>query len=323
MNDLGEKAQFRLSDSRVNLVRIDSEDAGQRIDNFVLRLAKGVPKSHVYRVIRDGEVRVNRKRVEVTYRLAAGDEVRVPPMRLAEAPPRVAPGAEFAVLFEDEHLLIIDKPPGVAVHGGSGVAFGVIEQLRAARPQARLLELVHRLDRDTSGVLMVAKRRAALTALHEQMRTGAVDKRYLALVLGSWPNQRQHVKAPLQRYLLPDGERRVRVDPEGMAAHSVITLRERFADYTLLEVQLKTGRTHQIRVHLAHLGYPILGDVKYGDYSANRASARASAGQIGFKRMFLHAWKLGLTHPVTGVALSVEAGLPDDCQQFIHGLAHA
>jgi len=320
MNNLGENAAPKLQSTRVGFYVVGADDAGQRIDNFILRLAKGVPKSHVYRIIRGGEVRVNRKRVEVTYRLAEGDEVRLPPVRTGQAPVRRAPEAEFPVLYEDDALLIIDKPAGVAVHGGSGVAFGVIEQLRAARTGLRLLELVHRLDRDTSGALMLAKKRSALTALHEQMREGAVNKHYAALVNGVWNNARQHVKAPLTRYLLPDGERRVRVDPDGLPAHSIVTLTRRFAQHSLLGVELKTGRTHQIRVHLAHLGYPIVGDAKYGDYASNHALGRGAGAS--FKRMFLHAARLELKHPLTHEPLVIESPLPSECSDFLETLEH-
>jgi 23S rRNA pseudouridine955/2504/2580 synthase len=322
MNDLGEIAPAQVEASKVSFFRVGSEEAGQRIDNFLLRIAKGVPKSHVYRVIRAGEVRVNKKRVDVTYRLEEGDLVRLPPMRLAAPPAQKARAAEFPILFEDEHLLVIDKPAGVAVHGGSGVSFGVIEQLRAARPNAPFLELVHRLDRETSGILALAKKRSCLTALHEQIRGGEMDKRYLALVLGAWPNLRQHIKAPLLKYLQGDGERRVRVDPAGVAAHTVVSLKERFAGAALLEVELKTGRTHQIRVHLAHLGFPIAGDDKYGDFAANRDLARAAARPL-LRRMFLHAWRLGLRHPATGAPLELEAPLPPECLECLEEMRDA
>jgi 23S rRNA pseudouridine955/2504/2580 synthase len=322
MNNLGEKAPAQLESAKVSVHRLGADEAGQRIDNFLLRLAKGGPKSHVYRVIRGGEVRVNRRRVDVSYRLVAGDEVRLPPMRTSSVPVRHVPGGEFPVLFEDEAMLVIDKPAGVAVHGGSGVAFGVIEQLRAARPESAGLELVHRLDRDTSGVLMLAKKRSALTALHEQIRLGEIEKHYLALVRGSWNNARQHIKAPLLKYLLADGERRVRVDQAGSAAHTIVTLARRLGEYSLLEVELKTGRTHQIRVHLAHLGFPIVGDAKYGDFESNHALARVR-GEVSFKRMFLHAQRLVLHHPLTRQALTIEAPLPVDCEAFIEQLGHA
>lgn len=322
MNDLGERSETGLMASRATLIQIGPEAAGQRIDNFLLRLARGVPKSHVYRVIRGGEVRVNRRRIDVTYRLQEGDQVRLPPMRTS-TPPRTAPAtpAIFPTVYEDDALIVLDKPAGVAVHGGSGVAFGVVEQLRAGARPGAFLELVHRLDRDTSGLLMLAKKRAALVGVQDQIRAGAIEKRYLALVHGAWPNARQHVRAPLLRYLLPDGERRVRVDPAGLLAHSIVTLKERYDRYSLLEVQLVTGRTHQIRVHLAHLGYPIVGDDKYGDYAANRELARPGPHQ--FKRMFLHAASLKLVHPTTHVPLSLAAPLPPECLVFLEGLNRA
>ncbi|ATE59757.1 RluA family pseudouridine synthase [Thauera sinica] len=297
--------------------RIDEAAAGQRIDNFLLRMAKGVPKSHVYRILRSGEVRVNGRRVQQTYRLQAGDEVRIPPIRIA-APVHAAPapaGRPLPVVYEDDALIVIDKPSGKAVHGGSGVSYGVIEQLRVQRPELRMLELAHRLDRETSGLLIVAKKRSALTALHDMMREGRVEKRYLTLVPGRWANPLQHVKAALHKYLTAEGERRVRVSEEGKPAHSVVRLVRRWPDYSLLEVELKTGRTHQIRVHLAHLGFPLCGDDKYGDFALNK---RLEAE--GLKRMFLHAAKLSFEHPLTGERLSFEAPLPEDLQRFIDGL---
>jgi len=305
------------------MVEIGDESAGQRIDNFLLRACKGVPKSHIYRILRSGEVRVNKGRIGADYRLQLGDQVRIPPIRVAQkeetARGTIVPPASFPVLFEDDHLLVIDKPAGVAVHGGSGVSFGVIEQLRQARPQAKFLELVHRLDRETSGVLMLAKKRAALVGLHEQIRENRMDKRYQACVSGTWTDQRRVVKAPLFKYLTGDGERRVRVQEEGQTAHTVFNLLERFDGYALLEAELKTGRTHQIRVHLAHLGTPIIGDDKYGDFAFNRELARPGANPQ-FKRMFLHAYRLTLTHPASGSPLTVHAPLPADCERFLQQL---
>ena len=317
MKDLGEKQPLQAEPPSVQHHSIDEDSAGQRIDNFLLRLAKGVPKSHVYRVIRGGEVRVNKRRVDVDYRLVVGDDVRVPPMRLAAARAETARPSEFPVIFEDGDLLVINKPAGVAVHGGSGVSYGAIEQLRAARPDARYLELVHRLDRETSGLLMIAKRRSALTGLHEQMRGATIDKRYLALALGVMNNKRQSVQAPLERFLLADGERRVRVNPTGMVAHTIFTVQQNFAEFTLLEAQLKTGRTHQIRVHLAHLGHAIAGDDKYGDYTINRALTKLKAP---LKRMFLHAAALRVTHPRSGESLNLAAPLPAELNIFLSSL---
>jgi len=306
---------------QVQLLTISEEEAGQRIDNFLLRVCKGVPKSHIYRVLRSGEVRVNKGRIDQTYRLQDGDILRVPPIRIAEkAPTAVAPGAEFKILLEDNHLLIIDKPAGVAVHGGSGVSYGVIEQLRASRPDAKFLELVHRLDRDTSGILLLAKKRSALTNLHEQIRDGLTDKRYLTLVHGDWKNARQHVKLPLHKYSTADGERRVRVQEDGQASHTVFSLIRRYGEFALLEAELKTGRTHQIRVHLSASGFAIVGDDKYGDFGLNKALQKANGERVAFKRMFLHAHQISFTHPDSGKTLTLKAGLPPECQRFLKSL---
>ena len=305
-----------LSKESVTWAEIDDGNAGQRIDNFLCGHLKGVPKSHIYRILRSGEVRVNKKRVDQTCRLQAGDRVRIPPVRVAEAPERGhVPALEFPVLYEDDALLVVDKPSGVAVHGGSGISFGVIEQLRSARPQARFLELVHRLDRETSGVLLLAKKRSALTGLHQQLREGKTDKRYLTLVLGQWRNAKQHVRLPLHKFDTPEGEKRVVVREGGQEAHTVFALQKAWADCSLLEAQLKTGRTHQIRVHLAHLGFPIAGDAKYGDFARNKELAKR-----GLKRMFLHAYSLALTHPLTGEPLRLVAPLPEALQKFLDRL---
>jgi 23S rRNA pseudouridine955/2504/2580 synthase len=305
---------------QVQLITISDEEADQRIDNFLLRICKGVPKSHIYRVLRSGEVRVNKGRIDQTYRLKEGDVVRVPPVRVAEKSTQVVPGAEFDVLFEDAHMLVIDKPAGVAVHGGSGVSYGVIEQLRAARPQAKFLELVHRLDRDTSGILLLAKKRSALTNMHEQIREGRLDKRYLALVQGDWQNPRQHVKLPLFKYNTADGERRVRVQADGLASHTVFNLMRKYGSFALLEAELKTGRTHQIRVHLASSGFPIVGDDKYGDFGLNRALQKAEGERIALKRMFLHAYQITFLHPETGQPVTLNAPLAPECERFLKSL---
>lgn len=294
--------------------RVDESVSGQRIDNYLMRLCKGVPKSHVYRILRSGEVRVNGGRVGPTYRLADGDEVRIPPIRTADrdvAAPAPA-GRVLPVVYEDDAIVVVDKPAGKAVHGGSGVSYGVIEQLRSQRPQARMLELAHRIDRETSGLLIVAKKRSALTALHDMMREGRVEKRYLALVPGRWANPLQHVKEPLFKYLTPEGERRVRVSSDGKASHSVVRLVRRWSRFSLLEVELMTGRTHQIRVHLAHLGFPLCGDDKYGDFALNKALEAE-----GLRRMFLHAARLSFAHPLTGEALALEAPLPPELRAFV------
>ncbi len=307
----GPQAQF---------VTITEEEAGQRIDNYLLRVCKGVPKSHIYRILRSGEVRVNKGRIDQLYRLEQGDVVRIPPVRVAEKSTAVVPGAEFAILFEDAHLLIIDKPCGTAVHGGSGVSYGVIEQLRAARPDAKFLELVHRLDRETSGLLLIAKKRSALTNLHEQMRDGLTDKRYLTMVYGDWKNKRQHIKLPLHKFTTAEGERRVCVQAGGMESHTVFSLLRKFDNFALLEAELKTGRTHQIRVHLASSGFPIAGDDKYGDFALNRVLLKADATRGALKRMFLHAHQITFTHPESGKATTINAPLPAELERFLLSL---
>ncbi|WP_295855955.1 RluA family pseudouridine synthase [uncultured Xylophilus sp.] len=304
---------------------VEEDGAGQRLDNFLIRHLKGVPKTHVYRIIRSGEVRVNKGRASADDRVALGDVVRIPPVRVSEASEekaaRPAPAREFPILLEDEHLIALDKPAGTAVHGGSGVSFGVIEQLRQARPRAKFLELVHRLDRETSGILLVAKKRSALTALQDQFRERETGKTYLALVAGAWPANRKVLDQPLRKYLLPDGERRVRVtgkdDPEGMRSLTLVRVRHDvparpdhgLPAFSLLEVTIKTGRTHQIRVHLAHAGHAIAGDDKYGDFALNRQLQK-----LGLSRMFLHAWRLQFTHPASGSRVELHAPLPPELQ---------
>jgi 23S rRNA pseudouridine955/2504/2580 synthase len=305
---------------QAQFVTIAEEEAGQRIDNYLLRVCKGVPKSHIYRILRSGEVRVNKGRIDQLYRLVEGDLVRIPPIRVAEKSTAVVPGAEFDILYEDAHLLVIDKPCGVAVHGGSGVSYGVIEQLRAARPDAKFLELVHRLDRETSGLLMLAKKRSALTNLHEQMRDGLTDKRYLTVVAGDWKNARQHVKLPLHKYTTPEGERRVCVQAGGMESHTVFSLLRKWPQFALLEAELKTGRTHQIRVHLASSGFPIAGDDKYGDFALNRVLLKPGEGRGALKRMFLHAHQITFTHPESGKPMTINAPLQAECERFLVSL---
>ncbi len=313
-----------VAPDRVTHVEVGPEHAGQRLDNFLIRLAKGVPKSHVYRIVRSGEVRVNRGRVAADYRVQPGDDIRVPPLRTARpagsthgapVPPLMPP-----ILYEDDDLVIVDKPAGLAAHGGSGVAHGIIERVRAARPRQTFLELAHRLDRETSGILMLAKSRRALQSLHEQLREGEVDKRYLLLVAGDWVNDRQHVRLALTKFVNRTGERRVAVDPEGAASHTIFTLKQRLGGFSLLEAELKTGRTHQIRVHVAHLGFPIVGDDKYGDFNLNRRFARGEFGPR-FGRMFLHACSTRLAHPVSGDPLALVSALPEDCSAIIKALA--
>jgi len=305
-----------LSKESVTWVEVDEGSCDQRIDNFLCKHLKGVPKSHIYRILRSGEVRVNKKRVDQTCRLQLGDQVRIPPVRVAEKPEiEFVPPTEFPILYEDEAILAINKPAGTAVHGGSGVSFGVIEQLRSARPQAKFLELVHRLDRETSGVLLLAKKRSALVAMHEIMREGNSDKRYFALVLGQWKNAKQHVKLPLHKFDTPQGEKRVMVREDGQASHTIFTLQKSWPEFTLLEAQLKTGRTHQIRVHLSHLGFPIAGDDKYGDFPRNKELMKR-----GLKRMFLHAHSISFKHPLTDEPLNINAPLAPELQKFLDRL---
>jgi 23S rRNA pseudouridine955/2504/2580 synthase len=317
MNELSKDAGAPLT--------VGEESAGQRIDNFLLRVLKGVPKSHVYRILRSGEVRLNRGRVGPDARLAPGDVVRIPPLRLPRAAkPRAVAARAFrpGVLHEDDAILVVDKPAGLAVHGGSGIALGLIEQLRAARPEARFLELVHRLDRDTSGVLLVAKKRAALVDLHAQLRDGTMDKRYLVLVRGPWRDAMRKVDIPLHKYVTREGERRVRIDEGGQRAITIFRRLEAWPRHAppvaLLEAELRTGRTHQIRAHLAHLGHALAADDKYGDFAWNRELARE-----GLKRMFLHARQLTFRHPTSGREMTVESARPAELARFVASLGPA
>jgi 23S rRNA pseudouridine955/2504/2580 synthase len=296
----------------VRWIEVGEEEAGQRIDNYLAARLKGVPKSRIYRILRSGEVRINSQRVDASRKVVAGDRIRIPPVRVAERDEAIpAPHFKLPILFEDEHLLAIDKPSGLAVHGGSGIAHGVIESLRSMRPDARFLELVHRLDRDTSGVLLVAKRRAALVALHEAMRGRDIDKRYVVAVKGRFRNELQRVQAALEKRTTPSGEKHVSVSVGGQAAETVFRRLARGERFSLLEAQLLTGRTHQIRVHLAHLKHPVLGDDKYGDYELNKRLRRT-----GLPRMFLHAARLAFVHPGTGEDLVLEAPLPAELEAY-------
>ena len=315
------KRMNELSKDAVSWLTVGDEADGQRIDNFLLRTLKGVPKSHVYRILRSGEVRVNKGRVGPETRLRLGDVVRVPPVRTAAPARKGAALFAFkpAILHEDEALIAVDKPAGLAVHGGSGISLGLIEQLRASRPDARFLELVHRLDRETSGVLLVAKKRSALTALHAQLRDGEVDKRYLVLVRGPWRDAKRIVDAPLHKFSTREGERRVRVNENGRESRTIFRQQKSWPDHdpplVLLEAELETGRTHQIRVHLQHLGHALAGDDKYGDFAWNRELARE-----GLKRMFLHARSVTFAHPVSGDAISVASSLPRELANYIDKL---
>jgi 23S rRNA pseudouridine955/2504/2580 synthase len=328
---------------QVKSVTVDEDSAGQRLDNFLIRHLKGVPKTHVYRIIRSGEVRINKGRASADTRVEAGDVLRLPPVRVSERAAeksqamteqaaKFAPARDFPVLFEDDSFIVVNKPAGVAVHGGSGVSFGVIEQLRMARPQARFLELVHRLDRETSGVLLVAKKRSALKNLQDQFRERETGKTYLALVAGQWPASKKVLDKSLHKFLLPDGERRVKVvakdHPDAMPSLTLVKIRatseaapmhgatEHSKGYSLLEVTIKTGRTHQIRVHLASEGLPIVGDDKYGDFELNKQLARGE-DRVVLKRMFLHAWRMECNHPLTGKRMDFRAELPPDLSTFL------
>lgn len=296
----------------VSWIEVTDEEAGQRIDNYLMARLKGVPKSRVYRILRSGEVRINSKRVEPSQKVAAGDRIRVPPVRVAERDEQVpAPHFLMPILYEDDAFVALDKPSGLAVHGGSGVAHGVIESLRSMRPEAKFLELVHRLDRETSGVLLVAKKRSALTALHAMMRERDMDKRYLVGVSGRFRNEMQRVKAPLAARISKEGEKRVLVSADGQEAETVFRRISRGEEFSLLEAELLTGRTHQIRVHSAHLKHPVLGDDKYGDYELNKKLRKA-----GLKRMFLHAAKLSFAHPLTRAPMVIESPLPRELAEF-------
>ena len=319
--------------SAASNLTIDEASDGQRIDNFLAKTLKGVPKSHIYRILRSGEVRVNKGRIDASYKLVLNDVVRVPPIRVAANDKEVidfkqnsaqaTSVLESTIIYEDDALLVIDKPAGFAVHGGSGVSRGVIEQLRLERPKAKFLELVHRLDRETSGVLMLAKKRVALVALHEMIRNNQTDKRYLMLVAGEWTEKKKRVTLDLQKYVLPNGERRVNVVTDkskdkydqAQVSETIFYLKQSFAGFSLLEAQLITGRTHQLRVQLAHLGFPILGDDKYGDFAQNKLLAKK-----GLKRMFLHSVETNLKHPVSGDKLKLIAHLPKELQKFIESL---
>lgn len=305
----------------VHFIDIDASNVGQRIDNFLFNHLKSVPKGHVYKIIRKGEVRVNKGRIKQTYKLQFGDRVRIPPVSLAEKKTQPAPGRsllalmEQSIVYEDNGLLAINKPSGVAVHGGSGVSYGIIEALRALRPEQKFLELIHRLDRDTSGCLLIAKKRSVLTGIQDLLRQRQTDKRYLALLCGKASFSHKKVTAPLLREALKSGERFVRVDKLGKESTSFFTRLEQFNDSTLMEVKIVTGRTHQIRVHAQYLGHNVAGDSKYGNYACNqRMKSR------GLKRLFLHSSQISFRHPETGSQITIEAPLSDDLEQFLDKL---
>ena len=308
MKDLSKAAARPSARPQVRTLEVGEEGEAQRIDNFLLRELKGVPKSHVYRVLRSGEVRVNSGRVKPDYRLKIGDRVRIPPVRVADRKPPPPKPLDLPITYEDDAVLVVDKPSGVAVHGGSGVSFGVIESMRASRPQAKFLELAHRLDRDTSGLLILCKKRSALVELHRMLREGEVDKIYLAVVKGVPAKKSLEMRQSLHKYVTASGERRVSVHEDGVSATTRATVLKAKAAFSLLEVHLLTGRTHQIRVHLAHAGHPIVGDDKYGDFALNRELKQ---------RLFLHAGKLAFRHPLTGEPIKLASPLPAEMQAFV------
>ncbi|KLU19488.1 23S rRNA pseudouridine(955/2504/2580) synthase RluC [Proteus cibarius] len=308
--------------NQVQFVTIDGDEAGQRIDNFLLARLKGVPKSMIYRIIRKGEVRVNKGRIKPEYKINAGDSIRIPPVRVSEkeeiaVSPKLDKVSALAdcILYEDDHLMLINKPSGTAVHGGSGLSFGVIEGLRALRPEARFLELVHRLDRDTSGVLLIAKKRSALRALHEQLRLKQMQKDYLALVRGQWQSHTKVVQAPLLKNILQSGERVVKVSNEGKPSETRFKVEERFEFATLVKASPVTGRTHQIRVHTLHAGHPIAFDDRYGDRDFDSQLVGTK-----LKRLFLHASSLTFTHPSTGEQIRIEAPMDNQLRHCLQVL---
>ncbi len=306
----------------VKQLTISEDEAGQRIDNYLLTKLKGVPKSLIYRILRKGEVRVNKGRIKPEYKLQTNDVVRIPPVRISEK--EQAPISnklnkvsqlEKHIVFEDEVLLILNKPSGIAVHGGSGLNFGVIEALRALRPNARFLELVHRLDRDTSGILLVAKKRSTLRHLHEQLREKTIQKDYLALVRGQWQSHCKVIKAPLLKNELSSGERIVKVSEQGKPSETRFSVEERYTNATLVKAFPVTGRTHQIRVHTQYAGHPIALDDKYGDSQFDEQMSK-----IGLKRLFLHAFSIRFEHPKTGELLRVNAPLDEEMKRILRTL---
>lgn len=313
----------KIINAAVQQLQISEEDEGQRIDNFLLAKLKGVPKSLIYRVLRKGEVRVNKGRIKPEYKLQTGDIVRVPPIRVAEKAQQAPVSSklnkvaqlEQQIIFEDDCLLVLNKPSGIAVHGGSGLSFGVIEGLRALRPEARFLELVHRLDRDTSGILLVAKKRSALRSLHEQLRVKTVQKDYLALVRGQWQSHVKVVQAPLLKNELASGERIVKVSEQGKPSETRFAVEERYTNATLIKASPVTGRTHQIRVHTQYVGHPIALDDKYGDKEFDQQMS-----ELGLNRLFLHAASIRFEHPKTGETLRLNAPLDDKMKGILKKL---
>ncbi len=307
----------------VQFINVSADQSGQRIDNFLLNLAKGVPKSRIYRAIRTGEVRINKGRIRQTYKICKNDTVRIPPLRTTTTAKINRPFVNSlirqqiidSVLMEDDDLLVLNKPYGLAVHAGNNINQGIIEALRIIRNEMPYLELVHRLDRDTSGCLLLAKHRTALRNLQQQMINHTVDKCYLTLMSGNWGNKQKLVNQPIQKNIVTSGERMACVDPNGKYAKTIFIPIEPFSEMQLSEVVLHTGRTHQIRVHAAHIKHPIAGDTKYGERSFNEKMK-----QFGLKRLFLHAWKLGIEHPINKRSLNLQAPLPTELQYVLNRL---
>ena len=317
-------AAHKPQSQKVQFIEISASQAGQRIDNFLLTLEKGVPKSRIYRAIRKGEVRVNKGRIKQTYKIEAGDVIRVPPLQVSEktAPTEINESLQqqllASIIFEDDAMLVLNKPSGLAVHAGTQIQVGVIEAFRLIKPELEFIELVHRLDRDTSGCLLIAKSRESLLNLQQQMLSDQIDKRYLTLLKGEMNSDEVYIEQPLQKNTVSSGERMVKVDPEGKSAKTLFIKRQSYGIAQLSEVKLFTGRTHQIRVHSAWSGHPVAGDDKYGDREFNKQMKT-----FGLKRLFLHAWRLGIHHPITQEPLSLEAPLPEKLQQVIKQLEQA
>ena len=304
-----------INQNQVNFYQATEADEQQRLDNLLIKILKGVPKSHIYRIIRSGEVRINKGRCQVDSRISINDEIRIPPIRVAKKDETIIksiPAATFPVLYEDDYYLIINKPQGVACHGGSGVSFGVIEQLRQAKLY-KYLELAHRLDKETSGILILAKKRLALVEIQNMMRNNQITKEYHALTIGRWNDDKRNLKAPIYKYINKEGERMVKIDQEqGVFAHTIFTVLKKYQEFTLVNADLQTGRTHQIRIHCQFLGFPIAGDDKYGNFELNKQLHK----QV-LKRMFLHSHHTQFNHPITQQVIDVNCPLPPELSNFL------
>ncbi|AGF47018.1 ribosomal large subunit pseudouridine synthase C [Candidatus Kinetoplastibacterium desouzaii TCC079E] len=317
LSNCSKETLLTIAISIVKNININEDNEGQRLDNFLFKVCKGVPKSHIYKMIRTGKIKINNKKANSNYKLLIKDLVFLPDIRVSESKEKIIiPRKDFSVVYEDDGFIVLDKPCGLAVHGGSGLSFGLIEQLRISFKQNSFLELVHRLDKDTSGLLIVAKKRGVLLDLHKIFREGRCYKSYIALVKGKWLNKRQHIKLPLKKYITKSGERRVFVDDSGQSAHSVVNLIGYYNEYSLLKVEIRSGRTHQIRVHLSHSGFPIVGDSKYGNYEEDVCFF----SQFNFKRMFLHAYNLKFNHPSSNEFIDLVSDLPNDCKILLNSL---